>query len=330
MAWWKRQKAAPRNAQTRHCRSSASRASPRSSRATPARRRRARARRRHARHRAAASTSSVSGPSGCGKSTFLSILALLDAPTERPLLVQRPPRGSAVPGEKARIRNVDVGLIFQSFNLIGDMTVYENVEYPLTLRGVAGRRAQVARRRGARPRRARGARQAAARVALGRPPAARRHRARDRRPPADRPGRRADRQPRLEERRSGDADARRAARRRRDDLPRHPQPATTSPGRSATSTCSTAASRPNPSPESRPQSEVQESPLRQPIAVVRLRAARNMRRTLAASGRHRRPATRFQSASVTRFLTSSSVAPALTSAATRETRSLNSRRSLAA
>jgi putative ABC transport system ATP-binding protein len=88
---------------------------------------------------------SVSGPSGCGKSTFLSILALLDAPTGGKYWFNGRRMDTLSPAEKARIRNVDVGLIFQSFNLIGDMTVYENVEYPLTLRGVdaATRRARV-------------------------------------------------------------------------------------------------------------------------------------------------------------------------------------------
>jgi putative ABC transport system ATP-binding protein len=88
---------------------------------------------------------SISGPSGCGKSTFLSILALLDAPTRGRYWFGGRRMDTASPAEKARIRNVDVGLVFQSFNLIGDMTVYENVEYPLTLRGVgpADRRARV-------------------------------------------------------------------------------------------------------------------------------------------------------------------------------------------
>ena len=88
---------------------------------------------------------SVSGPSGCGKSTFLSILALLDAPTGGRYWFNGRRMETMSPGEKARIRNIDVGLIFQSFNLIGDMTVYENVEYPLTLRGAdaAERRRRV-------------------------------------------------------------------------------------------------------------------------------------------------------------------------------------------
>jgi putative ABC transport system ATP-binding protein len=80
---------------------------------------------------------SVSGPSGCGKSTFLSILALLDAPTSGRYWFEGRRVDGLTPSEKARLRNVDIGLVFQSFNLIGDMTVFENVEYPLSVRGVA-------------------------------------------------------------------------------------------------------------------------------------------------------------------------------------------------
>lgn len=80
---------------------------------------------------------SVSGPSGCGKSTFLSILALLDAPTSGRYYLNGQPTDRFTPAEKARVRNIEVGLIFQSFNLIADMSVYENVEYPLVLRNVA-------------------------------------------------------------------------------------------------------------------------------------------------------------------------------------------------
>jgi putative ABC transport system ATP-binding protein len=88
---------------------------------------------------------SVSGPSGCGKSTFLSILALLDTPTSGRYWFQGRRVDALTPAEKARVRNVDIGLIFQSFNLIGDMTVFENVEYPLSVRGVAAaeRKARV-------------------------------------------------------------------------------------------------------------------------------------------------------------------------------------------
>ncbi|MFI4943152.1 MAG: ABC transporter ATP-binding protein [Burkholderiales bacterium] len=79
---------------------------------------------------------SVSGPSGCGKSTFLAVLALLDSPTSGRYWLNGRATETLSPGERARVRNLDIGLIFQSFNLIGDMTVYENVEYPLSLRGV--------------------------------------------------------------------------------------------------------------------------------------------------------------------------------------------------
>jgi putative ABC transport system ATP-binding protein len=77
---------------------------------------------------------SVSGPSGCGKSTFLSILGMLDTPTSGRYFLNGRPTDRLSPAERARTRNVDIGLVFQSFNLIGDMSVYENVEYPLTLR----------------------------------------------------------------------------------------------------------------------------------------------------------------------------------------------------
>ena len=88
---------------------------------------------------------SVSGPSGCGKSTFLSVLALLDTPSTGRYWLNGRATDRLSPAEKARVRNLDVGLIFQSFNLLADMTVYENVEYPLTLRGVpaAERKARV-------------------------------------------------------------------------------------------------------------------------------------------------------------------------------------------
>ena len=78
----------------------------------------------------------VSGPSGCGKSTFLSMLALLDTPTSGRYWLNGRATDKLSSSERARVRNLDVGLVFQSFNLIGDMTVAENVEYPLTLRGV--------------------------------------------------------------------------------------------------------------------------------------------------------------------------------------------------
>ncbi|MSU49221.1 MAG: ABC transporter ATP-binding protein [Opitutus sp.] len=83
----------------------------------------------------------IAGPSGCGKSTLLSILGLLDSPTAGTYTLNgRPVQGLSLP-ERARIRNREIGFIFQSFNLIGDLTVYENVELPLTYRGMpAGER----------------------------------------------------------------------------------------------------------------------------------------------------------------------------------------------
>ncbi|HEY7411076.1 MAG TPA: ABC transporter ATP-binding protein [Vicinamibacteria bacterium] len=89
----------------------------------------------------------ISGPSGCGKSTLLSILGLLDSPTEGAYLLNGRPVQGLSAAERARIRNREVGFIFQSFNLIGDLTVYENVELPLTYRGVgaAERRERVQR-----------------------------------------------------------------------------------------------------------------------------------------------------------------------------------------
>ena len=80
---------------------------------------------------------SVSGPSGCGKSTLLSILALLDSPTTGRYWLNGRAVDQLPHAERARVRNVEIGLIFQSFNLIGDMSVQENVEYPLTLRGAS-------------------------------------------------------------------------------------------------------------------------------------------------------------------------------------------------
>jgi putative ABC transport system ATP-binding protein len=79
---------------------------------------------------------SIAGPSGCGKSTLLSILGLLDSPTEGTYQLNGKPVQGLSLSERARIRNREIGFIFQSFNLIGDLTVYENVELPLTYRGM--------------------------------------------------------------------------------------------------------------------------------------------------------------------------------------------------
>src|SRR3954465_12169165 len=79
---------------------------------------------------------SISGPSGCGKSTLLAILGLLDSPTDGTFTLNGKPVQSLKLSERARIRNREIGFIFQAFNLIGDLTVYENVELPLTYRGM--------------------------------------------------------------------------------------------------------------------------------------------------------------------------------------------------
>jgi putative ABC transport system ATP-binding protein len=79
---------------------------------------------------------SISGPSGCGKSTLLSILGLLDSPTEGSYQLNGKPVQDLSMSERARVRNREIGFIFQAFNLIGDLTVYENVELPLTYRGM--------------------------------------------------------------------------------------------------------------------------------------------------------------------------------------------------
>src|SRR3989475_6475465 len=79
---------------------------------------------------------SIAGPSGCGKSTLLSILGLLDSATEGSYTLNAQPVANLDHSARARIRNREVGFIFQSFNLIGDLTVFENVELPLTYRGM--------------------------------------------------------------------------------------------------------------------------------------------------------------------------------------------------
>ena len=79
---------------------------------------------------------SIAGPSGCGKSTLLSILGLLDTPSGGSYALKGTEVANLSFPERARIRNREIGFIFQSFNLIGDLTVFENVELPLTYRGM--------------------------------------------------------------------------------------------------------------------------------------------------------------------------------------------------
>ncbi len=79
---------------------------------------------------------SIAGPSGCGKSTLLAILGLLDSPSDGTYILNNKPVQNLKLSERARIRNREIGFIFQAFNLIGDLNVYENVELPLTYRGM--------------------------------------------------------------------------------------------------------------------------------------------------------------------------------------------------
>ncbi len=88
----------------------------------------------------------MSGPSGCGKSTLLSILGLLDTPSDGQYTLNSKEVANLNFADRSRIRNQEIGFIFQSFNLIGDLTVYENVELPLTYRSgmaAADRKARV-------------------------------------------------------------------------------------------------------------------------------------------------------------------------------------------
>lgn len=80
---------------------------------------------------------SIAGPSGCGKSTLLAILGLLDMPSHGSYVLNGRPVENLKMSDRARIRNREIGFIFQAFNLIGDLTVYENAELPLTYRGVS-------------------------------------------------------------------------------------------------------------------------------------------------------------------------------------------------
>src|SRR5512142_221344 len=80
---------------------------------------------------------SIAGPSGSGKSTLLAIIGLLDSPSDGSFTLKGESVAKLDISDRARIRNREIGFIFQSFNLIGDLTVYENVELPLTYRGMS-------------------------------------------------------------------------------------------------------------------------------------------------------------------------------------------------
>ncbi|GAC1634404.1 MAG: ABC transporter ATP-binding protein [Candidatus Acidiferrum sp.] len=81
---------------------------------------------------------SIAGPSGCGKSTLLSVLGLLDSPTGGKYFLNGRDVSQISAAERTKIRNREIGFVFQAFNLIGDLTVYENVELPLTYRNMGG------------------------------------------------------------------------------------------------------------------------------------------------------------------------------------------------
>jgi putative ABC transport system ATP-binding protein len=87
----------------------------------------------------------ICGPSGCGKTTLLSILGLLDSPSEGSYVLAGEPVATLTPEQRARVRSRAIGFVFQAFNLIGDLDVYHNVELPLKYRGLAApeRRALV-------------------------------------------------------------------------------------------------------------------------------------------------------------------------------------------
>ena len=87
---------------------------------------------------------SISGPSGCGKSTLLAILGLLDTPSDGTYVLNDTRVDHMKLSQRARVRNREIGFIFQAFNLIGDLTVYENVELPLTYRNMPAGGAQKA------------------------------------------------------------------------------------------------------------------------------------------------------------------------------------------
>ena len=87
---------------------------------------------------------SIEGPSGCGKSTLLSLLGLLDTASDGSYVLNGNDVSNLDFGQRARIRNREIGFIFQSFNLIGDLTVYENVELPLTYRGTSSSERKIA------------------------------------------------------------------------------------------------------------------------------------------------------------------------------------------
>ena len=168
---------------------------------------------------------SIAGTSGCGKSTLLSILGLLDSPTEGGYWIHTQPVANLSFSDRTRIRNREIGFIFQAFNLIGDLRVYENVELPLTYRGMASANPQKAGRRSTRAHGDGASHEALSFPAFRRPTAARGRGARPSGFAFDSAGGRADRKLGLEEQRSGGGFAPATAPRGRDHLHGHTRPA---------------------------------------------------------------------------------------------------------